>query len=75
TNCGATWSEELLAKSIASFSSVGDVLLDARLFGKVRDDHRERDTLINFMKVHGLSATPLAESTPNTFYYHLRPLE
>jgi hypothetical protein len=73
TNCAATWSEELTARIFASFESVGDVLFDARLFGEVRDDPGERDGLIELIRERGLSANPVAESTPGTFYYHLRP--
>jgi hypothetical protein len=73
TNCGATWSDDLTRRIIASFQWVGNVLLDARLFGEVRDDPTERDGLIELMRAQGLSATAVVESTPGTFYYHLRP--
>jgi hypothetical protein len=72
TNCAAGWSDDFTAQAIASFKSVGDVLLDARLFGRVRDEPAERDRLIAQMTGAGLLATPMAESTPGTFYYHLR---
>jgi hypothetical protein len=72
TNCGASWSDQLTTRIIASFESVGHVLLDARLFGKVRDEPRERDKLIEWMRLQGLAAAAVVESTPGTFYYHLR---
>jgi glycosyltransferase involved in cell wall biosynthesis/tetratricopeptide (TPR) repeat protein len=73
TNCGAGWSEDLTARAIASFSAFADIILDARLFGNVRETPRERQVLIEQIEAEGLVATPIAQSPPMTFYYHLRP--
>ncbi len=72
TNCGGNWPADLTSSAIAAFRQVGDVLLDARLFGKVRDQQKDRDDLIDQMRATGLSATPIAETTPGAYYYHLR---
>ena len=73
TNCAASWPEDLSARAIASFPAFGDVILDARLFGSIRDTAEERQTLIDRMEAAGLVATPIARSPPMTAYYHLRP--
>src|SRR5262249_5432396 len=61
TNCAAGWSDDFTALAVGSFRSVGDVLLDARLFGKVRDEPAERENLIAQMTAAGLTATPMAQ--------------
>lgn len=71
TNCGAAWPEALTARCIASFGSCGDILLDARLFGNVRETDGERRALIAKIEAHGLVATPISESPQGAFYYHL----
>lgn len=73
TNCGANWPEDLTARAIASFPAFGDIILDARLFGNVRDTPEDRQMLITRMEAEGLVATPIAQSPPMTTYYHLRP--
>ncbi len=72
TNCGAAWPEALTARCIASFRACGDILLDARLFGSVRETARERHALIAQIEAHGLIATPVTESPQGAFYYHLK---
>lgn len=73
TNCGANWPEDLTARAIASLPAFGDIILDARLFGNVRNTPEERQVLIARMEAEGLVATPIAQSPPMTAYYHLRP--
>jgi len=73
TNCGAGWPEDLTAQIIASLPAYGDVLLDARLFGNVRESPAERQRLVDSMEAQGLAANPIAESPPDAFYYHLQP--
>ncbi len=72
TNCGASWSKDLTARAIASFALFDDVILDTRLFGNVRDTPEERQQLIDRIEAEGLVATPIAQSPPMTFYFHLR---
>lgn len=71
TNCGAGWSEELTTQIIGSMVSFGDVVFDARLFGRARETDAERRQLVERVEAAGLAATPIAESTPMTFYYHV----
>lgn len=73
TNCGAGWSEELTTSIITAMTRFGDTILDARLFGRVREAPTERQELISRIEGHGLTATPITESTPSTFYFHIRP--
>jgi hypothetical protein len=73
TNCGATWPEDLFQRVLVSLSSCGDVVLDARLFGDVRNTPEERQKLVQQIETHDLEATPIAESPSDAFYYHLRP--
>lgn len=73
TNCGAGWPEELTARIIAALPAFGDVILDARLFGNVRDSPEERQALMERIEAAGMVATPIAQTPPMTFYYHLRP--
>lgn len=72
TNCGADWTEEFTNRVIASLRSVGDVLLDARLFGNIRDVPAERDNLIAQFEARGMTARPMAETPAGSFYYHLQ---
>ncbi len=72
TNCGAGWSDELTADAIASFRACGDVVLDARLFGNVRDLPAERQILLERIEAQGLTVTAIAGMPPDAFYYHVR---
>jgi hypothetical protein len=72
TNCGATWSDDLTQRAIASFSSCGDVILDTRLFGLVRNSPAERQHLVDRITAQGLAAQPIATSPPDAFYHHVK---
>lgn len=72
TNCGATWTEDLSSRIIASLPRFGDVILDARLFGSVRDSPSEREALLDRLRAQGLTATPITETPSDAFYYHLQ---
>jgi hypothetical protein len=73
TNCGAGWSDQLTANIISQFSLFGDVILDSRLFGRVRDEAEERDTLMRQIEEAGLVAIPIPETAAlGAFYYHLQ---
>lgn len=72
TNCGAGWSEELTDRIIASFLSVGDVILDARLFGKTRESPVDRDDLVKRIEAQGLTATKIAETPSGSYYHHVQ---
>ena len=73
TNFVTTWPEGFHETAIASLQAFGDVILDARLFGSIRDTPEERQALIDHIEAQGLVATPINESPPMAFYYHLRP--
>lgn len=73
TNCGAGWSEELTDRIIGSFSSYGDIILDTRLFGNIRNTPEERATLMGRFEAQGLMGTSIAGSPRNAFYHHLQP--
>ena len=73
TNCVTTWSDELRARIMASLQTCGDVILDTRLFGEMRDTPEERQAFIAQLEAQGISATPMAESPSDAFYYHLEP--
>lgn len=72
TNCGATWPEELTSRAIASFASCGDVILDTRLFGLVRNSPDERRQLLDRIRAQGLAAVPITTSPPDSFYHHVK---
>lgn len=73
TNCGATWPEQLFEHILASLSACGDVVLDARLFGHVRNTAEERQALIARIEAVGMVGTRIEESPSDAFYYHFRP--
>lgn len=70
TNCGSGWAQEFSNSVIASFPRFGDVILDARLFGIVRQLPEERAALIAKIEAQGLMATPIPETNPLGAYYH-----
>jgi len=72
TNCGAGWSQELTDQIIDSFAMVGDVILDARLFGITRDDEKDRRALIERIESRGFTTRLVAEPPADGFYYHVR---
>jgi hypothetical protein len=71
TNCSAGWSDDLTDKIIATFPSFGHVILDARVFGVVRDTHDERQALLERIQEHGLSIQPVSGEPALTHYYHV----
>lgn len=73
TNCGGSWPEDLTERVITSFAGFGDILLDTRLFGNVRNTPAEREMLANRFEAQGLMLTPIPESPPGAFYHHLQP--
>lgn len=73
TNCGASWPDDLFRRVLASLRSCGDVILDARLFGEVRNTPEERQELLARIEAEGLQATAIGQSPPDAFYHHLRP--
>lgn len=73
TNCVTTWPAALRARIMASLKTCGDVILDARLFGEMRDTPEERQAFIGQLEAQGFAATPMAESPPDAFYHHLKP--
>lgn len=73
TNCVTTWSDELRARIMASLKTCGDVILDTRLFGEMRDTPEQRQAFIGQLEGQGIAATPIAESPPDAFYYHFKP--
>lgn len=73
TNCVTTWSDELRARIMASLTTCGDVIMDTRLFGEMRETLEQRQAFIAQLEAQGIAATPIAESPPDAFYYHLKP--
>lgn len=73
TNCGAGWSDELTDQIIATMPSFNDVILDARLFGRIRESDAERQELVSRIERRGLTATAIRQSPSSAFYYHVRP--
>jgi len=73
TNCGSNWSDDFTDSIIELFPRFGDVILDARLFGVIRELPEERSALIARIEAKGLTATPIPETSPlNAYYYHMR---
>jgi hypothetical protein len=73
TNCGSGWPEELVEEVISLFPQFGDVILDARLFGTVRDLPEERADLIARIEANGFTAVPIPETNPiGAYYYHIQ---
>jgi hypothetical protein len=72
TNCEASWSDELTASIISSFSSFEDIILDTRLFGKRRDDPGERQLLIETIEGQSVTGRPIEGIAKHAFYYHFR---
>lgn len=72
TNCGAGWTDELTTQIIETMAHCGDTILDARLFGKVRHLPAERQELLLLIEAQGLVTTPISETPPGTFYYHVQ---
>jgi hypothetical protein len=76
TNCGAAWSNELTDDIIGLMPKFGDVILDTRLFGIVRDEPEERVILVRRIEAHGLRGLPIpGTSELNAFYYHFQRQE
>jgi hypothetical protein len=73
TNCEASWAPPLTDTIIASLRACGDVILDARLFGGIRDSAEERTRLIRTIEAAGLVVAPIRSTPPGTFYHHARP--
>jgi hypothetical protein len=73
TNCVTTWPDAQRAQIMASLQSCGDVILDTRLFGEMRNTPEERRAFIGQLEAQGFAATPIAESPPDAFYHHLKP--
>jgi hypothetical protein len=74
TNCVATWSGDLTEKIITSLSRFGDVLLDLRQFGRLREDPMERAELVGLIERQGLIVTPIAKMLQRSSYYcHIGP--
>ena len=74
TNCGSGWSEELTEEVISVFPRFGDVILDARLFGTIRDLPEEHAALLARIEKHGMAARPIPETNPlGAYYHHIRP--
>lgn len=71
TNCGAGWDEALTTRMIEAAAKMGDVLLDIRLFGNVRDDPAERDALLARFAKAGLTHKPIPGMPGGTYYHHL----
>lgn len=61
TNVGSGWSEEALEEIIESMPKFGEVLLDLRLFGRIRDSEAERTALFDRIAV----SAKWAERLPN----------
>jgi len=73
TNCGSDWSEESTDEIIDLFPRVCGVILDARLFGKVRNGEEERRALVARIQGRGLTATPLPETNRlGAYYFHFQ---
>jgi len=72
TNCGAGWSDELTTQIIDSFTTVGDVILDARLFGITRDDEKDRQTLIERIKSRGFKTRAIGHPPSHGYFHHFR---
>ena len=73
TNCGSDWPEELTNSIIDLFPSFCGVVLDARLFGKVRDSEDEQQALVSRIQGRGLTATPLPETNRlGAYYFHFQ---
>lgn len=72
SNCVAGWSDELTAAAIALFAACGDVVLDVRLFGNLRELPAERQKLLDRIEAQGLSATAITAMPHDAFYYHVR---
>jgi hypothetical protein len=72
TNCASNWPLPLSKSIISTFSACGDVILDTRLFGKIRESAKERRQLLIEIESTGLIATPLATTPIDAFYHHVR---
>jgi hypothetical protein len=70
TNCGSGWAQDFSDSVIALFPRFGDVILDARLFGIVRELPEERAALVARIEAQGLIATPIPETKRLGAYYH-----
>lgn len=74
TNCASGWSQEFSDSVIALFPRFGGVILDARLFGIVRELPEQREALIARIEALGLTATPIPETDRlGAYYHHFRP--
>lgn len=72
TNCGSDWTDDFTNTIIDLFPRFGDVILDARLFGKIRDSEADRKALILRIQDRGLKATALRETNRlGAYYFHL----
>ncbi len=72
TNCVASWSDELTTHIIGSFRGFGDVILDTRVFGIVRDTPEERLALLDRIEAQGLKSKAIEKNPVGSFYVHLQ---
>jgi len=74
TNCATGWPDDLMEEVIALFPQFSDVILDARLFGTVRDLPEDRAALISRIEATGLAALPIPDANHlGAYYHHIRP--
>lgn len=73
TNSVATWEGDLTEKIITSLSRFGDVLLDLRQFGRLREDPADRAELVGLIERQGLIVTPIQKMPQHTYYCHIGP--
>ncbi|MEI8154506.1 MAG: hypothetical protein WCG92_23425 [Hyphomicrobiales bacterium] len=73
TNCGSGWPDEFTDSVIALFPRFGDIILDTRLFGTVRDLPDERRHLIAKIEAQGLAVKSIPGAIAiGAYYYHIQ---
>ena len=72
TNCVEGWPDDRVDRVLRIFPRFGDIVLDARLFGRTREAPAERQELIGRFEALGFTVTPIAGSPADNFYVHLQ---
>ncbi len=70
TNCVASWSAAFTSGVVALFPRFGDVLLDTRTFGILRESEAERQALVAEIEAQGIAVSPIEASPTGSFYVH-----
>lgn len=68
TNVGAGWDADRTGRAIDFFTNVGEIILDLRLFGVVREDAADREELFARIAARARTAELLPDLSPGCYF-------